>query len=297
MVGLLLILAIGASIFLSLLVGQVVWTLTHPPRRTFAWAVARGRPSDPSELDESPPFESWTFRGCAIWDVQGERDAGPTIVVTHGWGDSRLGGLTRLHALLPHASRLVLWEMPGHGESAGSCALGVREISVLGALIDHLGTDSIVLYGWSLGAGVSIAAAARDEVIGVIAEAPYRKAVTPARNVLKFNHLPHHVNLPIALWVLGVRFGVGPGWRGFDRADWASKVSAPLLVVHGSDDEICPLRDGREIAEAAPAGEFTLIEGARHNDLWTDPGHAEHCREAVGGFLEALAPKLTGATP
>lgn len=293
MTGLLLILGLGGVIFLGLLVAQVMWTLTHPPRRTFAWAVARQRPSDPSEIESSPEFESWSFQGCAIWDVTGERDNGPTIIVTHGWGDSRLGGLTRLDALLPHAARVVLWEMPGHGESDGACSLGVREIKVLGELIDEIGDGPIVLYGWSLGAGISIAAASRDEVAGVIAEAPYRRAITPARNVMTFNHLPHHLNLPIAFWILGVRFGVGPGWREFDRAQWASKVRCPLLVIHGSEDEICPVQDGREIAEAAPAGEFALIEGAGHNNLWSEPEYAKVCRDAIDGFLTRLAPRLS----
>jgi len=292
-------------------VAQVAWMLSHPPRRTYAWAVARGRPGEPSELPGPPrAWREWTVssRGLVlrVWEIAGDHptsspgdaSGAPTIVVTHGWGDSMIGGLSRVGALGGLASRLVLWELPGHGEAGGVSRLGTAEVDDLLTLVDGLGPGPIVLYGWSLGAGVSIAAARRHGgIAAVIAESPYRLAATPARNVLRARGLPHRFVLGPALGALDLllchglvrRRGAAGGPRvAFDRAVQASQVRCPLLVLHGELDEICPVGDGRAIADAAPRGELAEVPGGGHNDLWTDPALAARCAGEIQRFLAGL---------
>lgn len=298
MLGLLTLLAVGLLIVETAVVWQTVRTLTRPPRRTYAWALARGVPGDPSELPTPLPFESWTFRSrgrdLPVWEVAGNAPSGPVIVCSHGWGESRHAVFERLPALRPLASRIVAWDLPGHGDAPGSCRLGTSETADLGALVAHLREHSadarIVLHGWSLGAGVSIAAAAAtsDAVAGVIAESPYRRAVTPAQRVLGLMHLPWRANLRPAMWLLGVAFGVGPRWRGFDRATHAAAVRCPLLVLHGDTDEVCPFANGVSIARAAPRGTLVTIPGGHHRDLWTEPAFAEKASGAVREFVRTL---------
>lgn len=293
----------------SLVVGVVVltlWTrrmLTHPPRRTYAGALARGRPGDPSEI--APPlgpltFQSWRFesRGATlpVWDVAGNRSDGPVVVLAHGWGDSRIGALSRAAVLAPHCSRLILWDMPGHGEAPGVCALGLGEVDDLVALLEVLRRDRelaapVVLMGWSLGAGVSIAAAAaRPGLVGaVIAENPYRLASTPARNVLAGAHLPYRLNLPLAMALHALRLG----WRArdldgprFDRAGLARGLGCPLLVLAGERDVVSPAADGRAIALAG-GGRFVLVPGGEHHGLWTNPVSSGVMGRECGAFLDA----------
>ncbi|MFM9996545.1 MAG: alpha/beta hydrolase [Phycisphaerales bacterium] len=362
MTGLLILLAIGAAIFWATMVAHVAWMLAHPPRRTYASAVARGRPGEPSELDPPRAFQSWTFRSRGfefpVWDIAGDDPAGPIVILTHGWADSRIGGLVRVNAIAPHASRVILWDLPGHGEAPGVCRLGTAEVKDLRALMDVVGEKRrdeetqrrsdqspererrvgapapLVLYGWSLGAGVSIVVARDDaRIAAVIAESPYRLPATPARNVLRARALPHRLTLPPALWLLGMLFRVGPQFRPrqenaesaegakgrgeeqelrdsipgrepepgfprdsapsapsafslpFDRAAHAGALPCPLLVLHGTDDEVCPIEDGRAIAAAAPAGRIVEVAGGRHNDLWTEPANTERCEKAVVELL------------
>jgi pimeloyl-ACP methyl ester carboxylesterase len=196
--------------------------------------------------------------------------------------------LSRAGPLAPLCSRLVLWDMPGHGEAGGRCRLGTAEVPALEHLIERIG-GTVVLFGWSLGAGVSIAAAAgrsAEVVSAVLAEAPYRLARTPARNVLRGFGMPWRVNLPLALSWIGLRSGVGVGWRGFDRAALATKLRCPLLVIHGEFDEVCPLEDGRQIAAAAPRGKLCIIEGAGHPGIWSRPDSRE---AAMGAARDVLA--------
>ncbi len=46
-------------------------------------------------------------------------------------------------------------------------------------------------------------------------------------------------------------------------------VSEPLLIVHGTDDEVIPVSHGRKLfALANEPKSLAIIEGAVHNDLW-----------------------------
>jgi pimeloyl-ACP methyl ester carboxylesterase len=250
------------------------------------------------------------------------------VIVTHGWGDARVTMLPRLEPLVSSARRVIIWEMPGHGEAGGVCRLGARELGLLRALIGRVveeeqgGTalravmdvhrvqedtarravpPGIVLYGSSLGAGLSIAAAAGDHVAriaGVIAEAPYRTPIEPAWNLAKALQLPHRVNLPVAMTIMGVLFAGDWRWgrrkpegvRGFDRAALAASLRVPLLVLHGSEDVICEPASGKAIADAAPLGRFVEIAGGGHNDLWIVPERRDVMMAAVTGFLRELSP-------
>lgn len=316
MLGLLTLLLQGLAVCVIAVVGYTVYVLTHPPRRTYAHAVARGRPGHPDELPNLPsgqprPFEQWSFKSrgleLPVWDIRGNlasetdnanaspMNTGPVIVMTHGWGDSRIGALTRAAPLLPLCSRIVMWDLPGHGEAKGRCSMGTREVEDLLTLLQQLAIASqpLVLFGWSLGAGVSIVAAGklgdkfRATLAGVIAEAPYRVPQTPARNVLKIRELPFRWNVPPAFLMIGVDVGVGPRWSGFDRVEHAAKLKCPLLVIHGRDDRVCPIEDGRAIANAA-RGTLVEIPDAGHHGLWTEPGSLSLCVPAFRDFLGSL---------
>ena len=52
--------------------------------------------------------------------------------------------------------------------------------------------------------------------------------------------------------------------RGFDVADRLFEVSNEALVLHGSEDAVCPPVKGEELAEGLPRGEFVAIDGAGH---------------------------------
>ena len=73
------------------------------------------------------------------------------------------------------------------------------------------------------------------------------------------------------------------------KAAFAARLPCPLLVLHGTLDEICPHDDGQQIAAAAaPRSLFISISGAGHNDLWTDEPYRTQCARAVADFLVAI---------
>lgn len=298
--GLVILLSVGLAIAAALVLWLTIWRLRHPPRKTYAWAIARNRPGDPSELDAPRAFTDHELALDAhrpgerspIWDIEGDAPAGPIVIFTPGWGDSRIGVLPRLRGFAPHASRIIVWDPPGHGDAPGRCALGTREPAMLAALAQHAFETHgkpIVIAGSSLGGGVSIVTASSHgdaiPIVGVIAEAPYCLPWTPARNVMRLAGYPYRWNIGPAFGLLGIRLG---GWRTFDRAEWAKRLACPLLVIHGTEDEVCPLQDGRDIADAAPQSELVTIDGRSHNDLWVDD--EPRTAEAVRRFMLALDP-------
>lgn len=296
--GLLGLLAAGLLLGIGLMVAWTAMVLARPPRRTYASSLARGLPGDPSELRERPrAFDSWTIDRAGVtlhaWQIAGDDPSGPVLVLTHGWGSSRIGALTRLGPLLPRASTIIAWDMRGHGESQGCCTHGVHEVDDLLALIDHAtGQGPIVLMGWSLGAGVSIAAASRSaRVVGVIAECPYRRVRTPARNMMISMGMPWRLNLGPALRLLAMIQrcpGLGRREGPFDRAADACRLTCPLLVLHGTADPISPIDDGRAIAGAATKGRLVEVAGGGHSGMWVEPATSATCEGAVAAFLDGL---------
>lgn len=315
MVGLAGLLLVGLLVGVSLLIAYTAWALSHPPRRTYATALASGRPGDPGEL--TPPLAfadvqlSSGGRRYGAWEVQGGNPDGPLLVLVHGWGDSRIGALSRIEAVAPSVSRLIALDLPGHGESPGASAQGATEARVVLDLLSELSHPSrgvssaeprpVVLFGWSMGAGVALHAAVESAarglaVHGVVAEAPYRLPETPAKRMLISWGLPWRMNLRASLWILGTVQGVGAGWKGFDRRELASRLPCPLLVLHGEIDTISPPADGASISEAGP-GRLVVIPGAGHYGLWTTPAHRDAARDAVREFISRVGEKPPGSAP
>lgn len=326
MLGLAYLLLVGLVVFVALTTWAVIDRLRKPPRRTYASAVARSDPGDPSELVPARAFRAFSFSAPATrrtpaatlpaWEIQGDLShdpAAPIVIATPGWGDSKVGVLTRLGALAPLASRVIAWDPSGMGEAPGKCNLGTEaDVLALVALVDAASASTsparadaaqhgespavarapVILFGWSMGAGISIAAARllaqrNEPPLAVIAEAPYRLAATPVVNYLRLIRMPHRATRPLAMLYLGYRLRGTSDWSTFDRARLARDLASPLLVLHGTADTICPVDDGRAIAAAAPSALVVTIEGAGHNNLWTDDRFATQCARGIADFVAA----------
>jgi fermentation-respiration switch protein FrsA (DUF1100 family) len=65
-------------------------------------------------------------------------------------------------------------------------------------------------------------------------------------------------------------------WRPsapYDNLGKIAKVKVPVLIIHGSDDEIIPVEMGRRVFAAANSPkDFYLIPGAHHNDTYVVGG-------------------------
>lgn len=266
----------AAAVGLLIFAGSVVLIrrLQRPQRKTYAFALANGLPTEPEELGLASIEQEFKFTDGSTtlgWIIEGADVSGPIIVICHGWNSCRYGSLVRVPLLARFASKLVAYDMRGHGEStAHTSRLGTTEADDLLQIIDQLDDcqTPVVLFGTSMGAGTAISAAATGSdggrIAGVIAEGPYRYFREPIAGQLRCRQVPAFPLSHLATAYMTMRLG---GLRRFDRAALAANVTYPLLVLHGTADPVCRVDSARQIADAAPNGRLAEIAGAGHGNL------------------------------
>lgn len=293
--GLLQFLAIGAAGSLILLIIYTAWSLLHPPKRTYAYALSRNIPADPSELDQPLEFETLTInsnnQNLHVWKIKAHNPTGPRLIFVHGWGSSSIGALKRIPHLTNLASEIITLDLPGHGESTGTAQMGTSEHQGLDALLSSLSeTKPTIIYGWSMGAGIALRFARdfkdKHNIQAVIAESIYTHAITPARNVIHLRGLPTKLNLRPAITLIGILKGVGPAWKGFARDQIAKDLQVPLLLIHGSTDPVSPIQDAKDIQSKAKNATLLDIQNAGHNNIWTIPEFTQQAATAIHMFIE-----------
>ncbi len=119
----------------------------------------------------------------------------------------------------------------------------------------------IVLFGESLGTAVAVALAAGHEAAGVILDAPFTSAVEVGAAAYPF--------APVR-WFMKDKF---------HSDERIGRVSAPLLVLHGEQDRIVPIRFAERLfALAREPKRFVRFPQGGHVDL-DDHGAAKVVRE------------------
>src|SRR6267142_2192313 len=146
MIGIVILLAIALALLVAMLTSMLAWEITHPPRHTVAYALARGMASSPDDLGLE--FESWTLdrpdgARLPIWDISNpkseiENPQSLTAVFIHGWGHSRIDALARIKPFDQICLRIIMYDLRGHGDAEGSVSrLGDGEDHDLIALLQR----------------------------------------------------------------------------------------------------------------------------------------------------------------
>lgn len=292
MFGLALLFSI--ALVLIILIGAlgIVLRIVRPRRKTYAIALAQGLHTSPADLEldaEEARFNLPDGHTTPGWIINGQSANGPAVLILHGHGDCTFGALRFAQQLAPYASHLVVFDWPAHGTcTAPWMTCGKREpddaIAVLEGLPDEIRNKPTVLFGYSLGGQIAIKTAGLhpDRFAGVIADGPYRHWDSPIRKRMGHHGVPALFFLPL----VGLFFHLTGLIRNFDRAPYAKQINAPLLILHGSDDRVCPIEEGQQLAEAAPNATFVPIAGGQHNRLFDQDQQAYHA--ALDQFFKSI---------
>jgi uncharacterized protein len=211
--------------------------------------------------------------------------------------DLGLTGVARLHLPTPDGETLVIWHSPaaaGHptilffqgnageiADRAGRFAFwqtqgyGVVFVSPrgYGGSTGHitergLVTDAVAAFDWlmaqgtlprqvvligeSLGTGLAVQLAAQRSVGAVVLEAPYSATADVAARLYPW---------------LPVRLLMQDQYRSIDHI---SRINAPLLILHGTDDRVIPFDLGQRLFDAAKDPKtFVPLPGQGHDALFT----------------------------
>ncbi len=173
-------------------------------------------------------------------------------VYFHGNAESAAQNLPLAEALAGGGVDAVLAEYRGYGGQPGrpsETGLYADGAALLSALANEGVTgDRIVLIGRSLGTGVAVEMARRAPPALLILVSPYTSLPDMGRSLVG----------PLAPLLVP------------DRFDNLAKIGAlrcPVVILHGTRDEVVPFRMGEALARAGKGIRFVPLEGRNHNDV------------------------------
>lgn len=209
--------------------------------------------------------------GDSLFSWFGRAQAGkPTILFFHGNGGAIGHRAHRFRRLMDDGLGMFMLGYPGYGGSDGRPSehafLDAARLAYEYLRGEGLEPDDIVIYGESIGSGVAVQLAATVGAKGLVLEAPMSSAVDVARE-----HYP---------WLL-VGLLMKDTYRSVDHID---RIDMPVLVMHGENDSIVPIKYGQMLFEQAPDPKtFVPIPDAGHNDL-----HLHPTDDIAADFINAL---------
>lgn len=179
-----------------------------------------------------------------------------SAVFCHG----NTGNLTTTADVIPHqlnaGFNVLFFDYRGYGKSSGSPTFaGVISDGVTASRYhDKLRPKSLpsVLYGYSLGGAIAAQVIRRHPFDGLILQSTFTNLPHLARATYK--RLPVHL---IA------------GTDVMNTVEVIEKLQVPLLILHGSDDEVCPSWMAQDLFDRCKSPKrMHRVEGGLHKDLF-----------------------------
>ena len=229
---------------------------------------------------------------------RGERLAGvlhgpvqPRMAIScHGMFSDKGGNkhLALAKALEEQGISLLRFDFAGSGESEGllydvSYSRRMEDLDcALEALVAQ-GGRFFAVFGSSLGGAVALLAAARDErIVGVATLAaighPAELLESQPEALANWRKLGYH---DFAAGRVGSEFLDDS--LTHDVVGAVSVLRAPILVVHGDQDQVVPCSDAHDIAAAARRASLDMVLGADHN--FSQAVHLRPTMQRIATFL------------
>ena len=202
-------------------------------------------------------------------------DSRKVLVWFHGNAENIGHGLGQLKAFTRLGANVLSIDYRGYGKSDGSPdEVGVYRDAEAAYLYlvqqRHVEPGNIILYGHSLGGAVAIDLASRHESGGLIVESSFTTGREMARRMFLipfFEYLPK---------------------TRFDSLAKIALVRTPVLVVHGTRDDVIPFSMGQRLYEAAREPKaFLEVDGAGHDSIFLTGGepYLQRLRAFVQGKM------------
>ena len=217
-------------------------------------------PLDPRAIAPSDKRISETqVADMVVWTAPPKRGK-PTVLYLHGNAGHIAKRTARLQRLMDRGYGVIAPSLRGGNGSKGwPTEAGIAaDIDVLYAAITNgklTGIPTIpILYGESIGAAIAINLATTANPMAVVLEAPFTSLKDVAAHM--------HPQLPLVTGLMLSR------WPSIKRVP---DVKAPLLILHGTRDELIPISMGRALLKAAGSAQKELypVQGAGHINMWT----------------------------
>ena len=216
--------------------------------------------TDPADIGLSDlvpvPVRGADGRMVTSWDCPPLHPLAATLVMFHGKDGTNANRAHKARLLLDAGYGVFMAEYRGYGGNSGrpSEADLVADAEAILAWLAGRGVPAnrIVLWGESLGCGVALALCHRISPHAMILECPFTSLVDLA---------PPYVPAALARLLMRDRF---------DNLRRITRLTAPLLIIHGQLDRLTPPAMARALVAAAPATdkEVIFLPLGHHDDLW-----------------------------
>jgi pimeloyl-ACP methyl ester carboxylesterase len=194
---------------------------------------------------------------------------GPAVYLVHGWAG--VGGQLAAFVppLLAGGFRVVTFDAPGHGVSAGRRSSIIHFARALEQIVAKEGQPHAVI-AHSLGAAAAVRALTQGLEVGrAVFVGPTGGPRDWAERFRRELGVPGHVMSSMRarseVWL-------GASWDDFDIPALARSQAVPLLVIHDQDDAEVPWSDGAAIAAAWPGARLVTTAGLGHRRILRDEG-------------------------
>jgi len=195
----------------------------------------------------------------------------PTVLYLHGNAGNLANRSERVRKYSARGLGIFMLSYRGYSGSTGRpterANVADAKLAYEALRKDGIAPEDIILYGESLGSGVAVQVAAEKPVGGIVLDAPYTSIVDVAAEAYPF--------LPVRPFMVD----------RYDTLRYLRDVKAPLLVVHGEEDEVIPVAMGRAVYAAANGPkEIVTLPRAGHSDH-----HLHGSTEEIFRWIEGLA--------
>lgn len=150
-------------------------------------------------------------------------------------------------------------DYPGYGKSPGPLKneTQLQELAEAfweAVLKEYPAPSLKIIFGRSVGTGIAVGLVSRhqDQADGLVLESPYRSLAAVAAGAVKW--------VPSFLLRILLKYQ-------FDSESRIAAVRNPLLIFHGTNDEVIPFEQAKTLMKLVPNAKFVAVDGGHHNDL------------------------------
>lgn len=241
-------------------------------QRSLIYLPSQDLPAAPEGVEEVT-YETDDGVTLSAWFVRSS-DNGGSVIVFNGNAGNRANRLPLGQALAEAGYSVLLTDYRGYGGNRGTPSektLALDARAAFDYMADRVGTDRLVYYGESLGAGVAVELAIEKPPAALILRSPFTSLADVAS--------VHYPFLPASLLLID----------RYENSERMGDVHAPTLFVAGTGDTIVPADQTRELYEAASEPkDLLMVEGAGHNDRALLDG--DDMVETMVEFLDRVVP-------
>ncbi len=202
-------------------------------------------------------------------------DGAPVHIMLHGYrGFAEIDFCGGAYVARELGHNILLVDMRGHGKSSGcQTCFGIKErfdaVCLANYVYERFGNEvPIFLNGTSMGGNTVLMASELNlpkTVVGIIAEGSFSSPSAVINHTIKMHKIPK-ILFPYTTTVIASLLFCGFNLRASSPIKAVKVNTLPILLMHGTNDDVVPYEMATEIYNASASEHKTLctFEGAGH---------------------------------